>query len=93
LLFIVFHFNTLQLLYNRECGGTSGDVWITSPWGEQNLMMLKFDSVFRKEHKAEKGFSLRARTIDIGYYACFYVEKAQQKRKPYGDNKRDVHLF
>lgn len=66
-------------LYNRKCGSTSGDVWITSPWGEKNLMMLKFDSVFGKEHSAEKGFSLRARTIDVGNNVCFIYESSKGK--------------
>lgn len=52
--------------YLRKCGTTAGDVWTTSAWGEQNLMLLIFDSVYGKNHPADKGFSLRANTVHKG---------------------------
>ena len=50
----------------RKCGDTTGEIWVTSQWGEKNLMLLIFDSVFGKDHFPEKGFSLRARTVKDG---------------------------
>ncbi|XP_076102513.1 uncharacterized protein LOC143071805 isoform X2 [Mytilus galloprovincialis] len=66
-------YHWLEVRYNlvgqtgvRKCGTTAGDVWTTSAWGEQNLMLLIFDSVYGKNHPADKGFSLRAKTVHKG---------------------------
>lgn len=50
----------------RKCGDSTGDTWVTTPWGEKNLMLLIFDSVVGQGHSPEKGFSLRTRTVKDG---------------------------
>lgn len=50
----------------RKCGDSTGDTWVTTPWGEKNLMLLIFDSKVGQGHSPEKGFSLRARTVKDG---------------------------
>ncbi|CAC5376663.1 PLG [Mytilus coruscus] len=66
-------YHWLQVRYNlvgqtgiRVCGDSSGDSWVTSPWGQKNLMLLIFDSEFGKLHSPEKGFSLLATTTNDG---------------------------
>ncbi|CAC5376686.1 PLG [Mytilus coruscus] len=59
-------YHWLEVGITWKCGTTAGDVWTTSSWGEQNLMLLIFDSVYGKNHPADKGFSLRASTVDKG---------------------------
>ncbi|VDI72691.1 chitin synthase [Mytilus galloprovincialis] len=74
-------YHWLQVRYNlvgqtgiRKCGDSTGDTWVTTPWGEKNLMLLIFDSVVGQGHSPEKGFSLRARTVKDGCSAdpCIY---------------------
>ncbi|XP_076102523.1 uncharacterized protein LOC143071810 isoform X1 [Mytilus galloprovincialis] len=66
-------YHWLQVRYNlvgqtgiRKCGDSTGDTWVTTPWGEKNLMLLIFDSKVGQGHSPEKGFSLRARTVKDG---------------------------
>ncbi|VDI82640.1 apolipoprotein(a) [Mytilus galloprovincialis] len=66
-------YHWLEVRYNlpgqtgiRVCGDSSGDSWVTSAWGEKNLMLLIFDSDFGKLHSPEKGFSLQATTTKDG---------------------------
>ncbi|CAC5397285.1 unnamed protein product [Mytilus coruscus] len=53
-------YNLIGQLGVKICGTTKGKTWTTTPYGESNLMMLRFDAKFAEDKDAGKGFSISA---------------------------------
>lgn len=59
-------YHQLKNKYFRRCGKVRKETYVTSDYGNPNLMLLTFDSAFASTATAAKGFNLTISSVGEG---------------------------